>query len=341
MHSLASGSSVLRSGASCKPFAAPTSAGEATRRLILTQAKKKGGEKKGAQKKGGGALAELMKKKEEASQAGVAEGGPADGFASPEQYRDPEVVLQLMMICQSYKKQYNEFLMEVSFDTLAEAMYIAPFACLAHNKFEEGVEDPVFTYANKASLELFERTWDQMIGMPSRNSAEAAAQEDRTQVLEAAATGGSVQDYSGWRISKSGKRFRVKDLKLFNVTELDGTLWGQAAVFNQYELEDGTVVTVQGQAPPPSAIEIPPSQEEVDAAAAAVQEQAVAVRQLKEAQGLPNQDPQVQEAVAELQNRKQVLSELQAKFNAAVKEAEAAAAAPPTVDSWEDGEELK
>jgi hypothetical protein len=69
--------------------------------------------------------------------------------------------------------------MEVSFDTLAEAMYIAPFACLAHNKFEEGVEDPVFTYANRAALELFEGTWDTMIGMPSRNSAEAAAQEVR------------------------------------------------------------------------------------------------------------------------------------------------------------------
>lgn len=60
-------------------------------------------------------------------------------------------------------------------------------------------------------------------------------------------------------------------------------------MFKQYELEDGTVVTVQGQEPPPSSIEIPPSQEDVDAAAAAVQEQAAAVRQLKEEQGLSNQ----------------------------------------------------
>jgi hypothetical protein len=60
-------------------------------------------------------------------------------------------------------------------------------------------------------------------------------------------------------------------------------------VFNQYELEDGTVVTVQGQAPPASSIELPPSKEDVDAAAAAVQEQGAAVRQLKEEQGLSNQ----------------------------------------------------
>jgi hypothetical protein len=53
------------------------------------------------------------------------------------------------------------------------------------------------------------------------------------------------------------------------------------------------------------------------------------------------QDPQVQEAVSQLQARKQSLTELQAKYDAALKEAEAAAAAPPTVDSWEDGEEAK
>lgn len=75
----------------------------------------------------------------------------------------------------------------------------------------------------------------------------------------------------------------------FSVLFCAGTLWGQAAVFNQYELEDGTLVTVQGEAPPPSAIEIPPSQEDVAAAEAAVAEQAAAVRALKEQQGLGNQ----------------------------------------------------
>ena len=48
------------------------------------------------------------------------------------------------------------------------------------------------------------------------------------------------------------------------------------------------------------------------------------------------QDPAVQAAVAELQQRKQELAELQAKYKAALEEAEAAAAAPPTVESWEE-----
>lgn len=62
--------------------------------------------------------------------------------------------------------------MEASFDQLAEGLYKAPFVLLAHNKFEEGVTDPVFTYANKAALEAFEGTWDEIVGLPSRYSAE-------------------------------------------------------------------------------------------------------------------------------------------------------------------------
>lgn len=58
-------------------------------------------------------------------------------------------------------------------------------------------------------------------------------------------------------------------------------------MFRQYELEDGTLVTVQGEEPPQ--IQLPPSAEEVAAAEAAVAEQAAAVRALKEEQGLTNQ----------------------------------------------------
>lgn len=306
-----------------------------SQRLVFTQAKKGGKEKKGAQKKGGGALAELLKKKEQAAQPVAEVAG--DGLATPEQYKDPDVVLQLMAICQSYKKQYGEYLMEASFDQLAEAMYKAPFVCLAHNKFEEGVDDPVFTYANRAALEMFEGTWDTLVGIPSRLSTEeGSAREERQQLLEQAANGGMIKDYQGWRRSLKGKRFKLKGCKLFNVHELDGTLWGQSAVFTQYELEDGTVVTVQGEAPPPPAFEIPPSQEDVDAAEAAVAEQAAAVRALKEQQGLSNQDPQVQEAVAELQQRKQTLADLQARYKAALEEAEAAMNAPPTMETLEE-----
>ena len=76
---------------------------------VAVYAAKKGGGKKGAQKKGGSALADLLKKKEEASNApAAAVVAEADALARPEQYADPDVVLQLMMITQAYKKQYGE-----------------------------------------------------------------------------------------------------------------------------------------------------------------------------------------------------------------------------------------
>jgi hypothetical protein len=64
---------------------------------------------------------------------------------------------------------------------------------------------------------------------------------------------------------------------------------GQAAVFNQYELEDGTVVQVTSEAWQPATIELPPSEEDILAAEADVEIQAAAVRDLKESQGRTNQ----------------------------------------------------
>lgn len=67
--------------------------------------------------------------------------------------------------------------MTVDLQNLAEAMYKAPFVCLAHNSFEEGVTEPVFVYANRAALRLFEGTWDELVGLPSRLSADDTVQE--------------------------------------------------------------------------------------------------------------------------------------------------------------------
>lgn len=60
---------------------------------------------------------------------------------------------------------------DVDFEILGDAMFKAPFVCLAHNKFQKDVTDPEFIYANKPALELWEGTWDDVIGLPSRNSA--------------------------------------------------------------------------------------------------------------------------------------------------------------------------
>lgn len=46
--------------------------------------------------------------------------------------------------------------------------------------------------------------------------------QNRNQVLQRAASDGAIKDYGGWRVSTKGKRFKIKNVRLFNVTELDG-----------------------------------------------------------------------------------------------------------------------
>lgn len=56
----------------------------------------------------------------------------------------------------------------IEFDELAETLYKAPFAILAHDTSDS----PVYTYANKAAQDLFEGSWDEIVGKESRSSAE-------------------------------------------------------------------------------------------------------------------------------------------------------------------------
>src|SRR5690349_19634177 len=59
-----------------------------------------------------------------------------------------------------------------------EALWAAPFVVLAH-----GTEaDPVFFYANRTALGLFEVTAEQLLAMPSRLSAEAPDRNERARL---------------------------------------------------------------------------------------------------------------------------------------------------------------
>lgn len=114
--------------------------------------------------------------------------------------------------------------MQVDLQRLAEALWRAPFVLLAHNKFEGGavVDDPVYVYANRAALRLFEATWDELVGLPSRRSAAPEAQADRDALIARAVEGGAIEDYEGWRVSLKGRRFKIRGARFFNVEELGG-----------------------------------------------------------------------------------------------------------------------
>jgi PAS domain-containing protein len=113
----------------------------------------------------------------------------------------------------------------------ARRLYEAPFAVLAHDT----AADPRFTFANRAAQRLFEMPWSEIVGLPSRLSAEAPAREERRRLLEQVATRGYIDDYSGVRISKSGRRFRILRATVWNVHDRLGRPLGQAATFTDWE----------------------------------------------------------------------------------------------------------
>jgi hypothetical protein len=112
----------------------------------------------------------------------------------------------------------------------ARALYEAPFAVLAHDT----AADPCFTYANLTAQRLFERDWRDIIGLPSRLSAEAPARAEREALLARVAAHGFIDDYSGIRIARSGRRFRIEHATVWNLIDAHGALLGQAACFSHW-----------------------------------------------------------------------------------------------------------
>lgn len=103
----------------------------------------------------------------------------------------------------------------------------APVCVLAHNT----APDPHFIYANRCAQVLFGYTFDEITALPSRLSAEEPARGERQRLLDEVATKGFATGYSGVRIAKSGRRFRIENGVLWQLKAQDGTLYGVAATF--------------------------------------------------------------------------------------------------------------
>ena len=58
-----------------------------------------------------------------------------------------------MVLLTGYSFPRSPILEDIDISEAARALWEAPFAVLAHDKFEN--EDPVFTYANKARLQIW------------------------------------------------------------------------------------------------------------------------------------------------------------------------------------------
>lgn len=115
-------------------------------------------------------------------------------------------------------------------DNLAERLFNAPFVLLSHNT----EADPLFNYANAQGLQLFELSWQELIRLPSRASAEATNQAARDKIMAQVTTQGFTTGYQGVRVSKTGKRFEIRNAIIWNLADSAGIYQGQAACFSDW-----------------------------------------------------------------------------------------------------------
>lgn len=138
------------------------------------------------------------------------------------------------MLLDSYRRLLGQPLLDLADDAedYGKQVYNASVALLSHNTDA----NPLFNYANRTAQELFERPWDELIGLSSRYSVEPANIETREQLLAEVSANGYIKNYAGVRIAKSGKRFRINHATVWNVHDKDGVYRGQAATFSDWEI---------------------------------------------------------------------------------------------------------
>lgn len=150
------------------------------------------------------------------------EPSPDNGF-----YRD-----HVVLLCSSFTRWTGRplFINTDSNNDLSHALYEAPFVLLSH-----GIQkDPIFTYGNLTAQRLFAVSWLELVNMPSRCSAEPAAQAERDRLLARVQQYGFVDNYSGVRIARTGQRFFVNQAIVWNLVDDHGDHVGQAAYFDQW-----------------------------------------------------------------------------------------------------------
>ena|SRR5258708_5356333 len=143
------------------------------------------------------------------------------------------VIAHTQLLACSFKKWTGRDLLPGIFNPagLAQNVFEAPFVLVSH-----GTEaDPVLNYGNHAALALWEMSWNEFTCTPSRLTAEISNQKERSRLLKIVSQRGFIDDYSGVRVSKSGRRFRISNATVWNLISETGEPRGQAAMFSEWK----------------------------------------------------------------------------------------------------------
>ena len=117
----------------------------------------------------------------------------------------------------------------------AQELFAAAEVVLAHDGADPSLDPgPRLVYANRAALRLWRRTWAEMVGMPSRLTAEPQQRPARSQALSQALRSGGIRNYSGIRIDSQGRRFQIRGARIWSLIDATGQRCGQAAAFEDW-----------------------------------------------------------------------------------------------------------
>lgn len=117
----------------------------------------------------------------------------------------------------------------------AQELFAAATVVLAHDGADPGGDPgPRLVYANRAALQLWWRPWAELVGMPSRLTAEPAERASRAQALGRVQAQHAIANYSGIRIDSRGRRFQIRGARVWTLWGEDGQPCGQAAAFDDW-----------------------------------------------------------------------------------------------------------
>ena len=112
----------------------------------------------------------------------------------------------------------------------AQRLFDAPFVVVSHGT----QDDPILNYGNQAALELWEIDVPTLLVTPSRLTAEPLHRDERARLLDRTRREGYADDYTGIRITTTGRRFRIDQAIVWNLRGPAGDHAGQAATFSHW-----------------------------------------------------------------------------------------------------------
>jgi len=144
----------------------------------------------------------------------------------------PSVVVWSQRLLESFRHWTGSDLLDRSgsIEEQAKGLFAAPFVVVSHGK----EADPILNYGNQVALDLWEVTWERLISMPSRQTAEPVNQLERAHMLRLVEQQGYYDRYRGVRISSTGRRFLVEEALVWNVIDEQERRIGQAATFSRW-----------------------------------------------------------------------------------------------------------